>query len=103
MVTQAREPSRQRHQLLRDFWIARAEGTGRTGRPVEGLVQERSGCVRCGIRIDDDPQSPTLGLMTLITTPFGFHSTAAEVVAGIGLGGKRAIVTGAASGIGIET
>jgi hypothetical protein len=41
--------------------------------------------------------------MTLITTPFGFRSTAADVVAGIDLTGKRAIVTGASSGIGIET
>jgi NAD(P)-dependent dehydrogenase (short-subunit alcohol dehydrogenase family) len=40
---------------------------------------------------------------TLITTPFGFESTAAEVVAGIDLTGKRAIVTGGASGIGVET
>jgi NAD(P)-dependent dehydrogenase (short-subunit alcohol dehydrogenase family) len=40
---------------------------------------------------------------TLITTPFGFDSTAAEVVEGIDLTGKRAIVTGAASGIGVET
>src|SRR4051795_13531476 len=39
----------------------------------------------------------------LITKPFGFTSTAAEVVAGIDLTGKRAIVTGASSGIGIET
>ena len=39
---------------------------------------------------------------TLITTPFGFESTAAEVVAGIDLSGKRAIVTGASSGIGVE-
>jgi NAD(P)-dependent dehydrogenase (short-subunit alcohol dehydrogenase family) len=39
----------------------------------------------------------------LITTPFGFDSTAAEVLAGIDLTGKRAIVTGASSGIGIET
>ena len=38
-----------------------------------------------------------------ITTPFGFHATALEVVAGVDLSGKRAIVTGAASGIGIET
>jgi NAD(P)-dependent dehydrogenase (short-subunit alcohol dehydrogenase family) len=38
-----------------------------------------------------------------ITTPFGFDSTAAEVVAGIDLTGKRAIVTGAGSGIGVET
>jgi NAD(P)-dependent dehydrogenase (short-subunit alcohol dehydrogenase family) len=41
--------------------------------------------------------------MTCITTPFGFHSTAAEVSAGVDLSGKRAIVTGGASGIGIET
>ncbi|MCC8247715.1 SDR family NAD(P)-dependent oxidoreductase [Saccharothrix luteola] len=38
-----------------------------------------------------------------ITTPFGAESTAAEVVAGIDLTGKRAVVTGAASGIGVET
>jgi NAD(P)-dependent dehydrogenase (short-subunit alcohol dehydrogenase family) len=38
-----------------------------------------------------------------ITTSFGAESTAAEVVEGIDLSGKRAIVTGAASGIGIET
>jgi NAD(P)-dependent dehydrogenase (short-subunit alcohol dehydrogenase family) len=41
--------------------------------------------------------------MERITTPFGFRSTAAEVVAGIDLSGRRAIVTGGASGIGIET
>jgi NAD(P)-dependent dehydrogenase (short-subunit alcohol dehydrogenase family) len=40
---------------------------------------------------------------TLIRTPFGFASTAAEVVTGIDLSGQRAIVTGASSGIGIET
>jgi NAD(P)-dependent dehydrogenase (short-subunit alcohol dehydrogenase family) len=40
---------------------------------------------------------------TLITTPFGFDSTTAEVVAGIDLTGKRAIVTGGSSGIGVET
>jgi len=39
----------------------------------------------------------------LVTTPFGFESTAAEVAAGIDLSGTRAIVTGAASGIGVET
>jgi len=39
----------------------------------------------------------------LFTTPFGFRSTADEVAAGIDLTGKRAIVTGAASGIGAET
>jgi NAD(P)-dependent dehydrogenase (short-subunit alcohol dehydrogenase family) len=41
--------------------------------------------------------------MSTIHTPFGFESTAAEVAAGIDLRGKRAIVTGASSGIGIET
>jgi NAD(P)-dependent dehydrogenase (short-subunit alcohol dehydrogenase family) len=40
---------------------------------------------------------------TLITTPFGSESTAAEVVAGVDLTGKRAIVTGGSSGIGVET
>ncbi|BCY07865.1 SDR family NAD(P)-dependent oxidoreductase [Actinoplanes sp. L3-i22] len=38
-----------------------------------------------------------------ISTPFGADSTAAEVVAGIDLAGKRVIVTGGASGIGVET
>jgi NAD(P)-dependent dehydrogenase (short-subunit alcohol dehydrogenase family) len=38
-----------------------------------------------------------------ITTPFGFHSEASEVINGVDLTGKRAIVTGGASGIGIET
>ena len=38
-----------------------------------------------------------------MTTPFGFSSTAAEVIAGVDLSGKRAIVTGASSGIGVET
>ncbi len=38
-----------------------------------------------------------------ITTPFGAQSTAAEVVAGIDLSGRYAIVTGGASGIGLET
>ena len=40
---------------------------------------------------------------SLITTPFGAESTAAEVVEGVDLTGKRAIVTGGASGIGVET
>jgi NAD(P)-dependent dehydrogenase (short-subunit alcohol dehydrogenase family) len=38
-----------------------------------------------------------------ITTPFTARSTAAEVVEGIDLTGRRAIVTGGASGIGVET
>lgn len=39
----------------------------------------------------------------LITTRFGATTTAAEVVAGVNLHGKRAMVTGASSGIGVET
>jgi NAD(P)-dependent dehydrogenase (short-subunit alcohol dehydrogenase family) len=42
-------------------------------------------------------------MTTLTATPFGFTSTAAEVLDGVDLSGKRAVVTGAASGIGIET
>ncbi|WP_020655526.1 SDR family NAD(P)-dependent oxidoreductase [Massilia niastensis] len=38
-----------------------------------------------------------------IRTPFGFSSTADEILSGIDLSGKRAIVTGASSGIGIDT
>jgi NAD(P)-dependent dehydrogenase (short-subunit alcohol dehydrogenase family) len=38
-----------------------------------------------------------------VRTPFGATSTAAEVLAGVDVTGKRAIVTGAASGIGAET
>jgi NAD(P)-dependent dehydrogenase (short-subunit alcohol dehydrogenase family) len=41
--------------------------------------------------------------VTRIITPFGFTSTAAEVIAGVDLSSKRCIVTGGASGIGIET
>ena len=40
---------------------------------------------------------------TRITTPFDWSSTAADVVRDIDLTGRRAIVTGGASGIGVET
>ncbi|HTF07885.1 MAG TPA: SDR family NAD(P)-dependent oxidoreductase [Asanoa sp.] len=39
----------------------------------------------------------------MITTPFGATSTAAEVLAGVDLTGRRAVVTGGSSGIGVET
>ncbi len=39
----------------------------------------------------------------LIKTPFGFQSTALDVIAGVDLRGKRAVVTGGSSGIGVET
>ncbi|MEV8322629.1 SDR family NAD(P)-dependent oxidoreductase [Kitasatospora sp. NPDC056731] len=38
-----------------------------------------------------------------LTTPFGAESTAAEVISGVDLTGRRAVVTGGASGIGVET
>jgi NAD(P)-dependent dehydrogenase (short-subunit alcohol dehydrogenase family) len=41
--------------------------------------------------------------MERITTNFRSSSTAAEVIEGVDLSGKRAIVTGGASGIGLET
>jgi NAD(P)-dependent dehydrogenase (short-subunit alcohol dehydrogenase family) len=40
---------------------------------------------------------------TLLSTPFTARSTAAEVVEGVDLTGRRVIVTGGASGIGVET
>ncbi|MEV7808094.1 SDR family NAD(P)-dependent oxidoreductase [Microbispora sp. NPDC088329] len=40
---------------------------------------------------------------TRITTPFTGQSTAAEVLEGVDLRGRRAVVTGGASGIGVET
>ena len=40
---------------------------------------------------------------TRVSTPFDAASSAAEVVAGIDLTGRRAIITGATSGIGVET
>ncbi|MGY6024751.1 SDR family NAD(P)-dependent oxidoreductase [Streptomyces spinosirectus] len=41
--------------------------------------------------------------MTRTTTPFGMRATAAEVLDGIDLGGRRMIVTGGSSGLGAET
>jgi hypothetical protein len=38
-----------------------------------------------------------------VSTPFGQDSTAAEVIAGVDLSGKSALVTGAGSRIGVET
>ncbi|MCW2786938.1 MAG: hypothetical protein JWP74_3455 [Marmoricola sp.] len=40
---------------------------------------------------------------TRTISPFDFSSTAAEVISGVDLHGRRALVTGAASGIGVET
>ncbi|WP_326835326.1 SDR family NAD(P)-dependent oxidoreductase [Amycolatopsis rhabdoformis] len=41
--------------------------------------------------------------MTKTTTPFGARATAAEVLAGVDLSGRRIIVTGGSAGLGLET
>lgn len=41
--------------------------------------------------------------MSIITTPFGFSSTATELAQGIDLTGRRVVVTGASSGLGAAT
>ena len=41
--------------------------------------------------------------MAVISTEYGHDTTAAEVARGIDLSGRRIIVTGGASGIGVET
>jgi len=38
-----------------------------------------------------------------ITTPYGMRTDANDIIKDVNLGGKRALITGAASGIGIET
>jgi NAD(P)-dependent dehydrogenase (short-subunit alcohol dehydrogenase family) len=42
-------------------------------------------------------------MSSLIASPFGYRTTAREAAAGHDLSGRRMIVTGAASGIGVET
>lgn len=39
----------------------------------------------------------------VISTPFGPHVTAVDIVDGVDLSGRRYLVTGGASGIGAET
>lgn len=41
--------------------------------------------------------------MQPLQTPFGFESTTGDVIRGVDLTGKRAVVTGATSGLGVET
>ncbi len=48
-------------------------------------------------------QSEMLARQQSLTSAFGYRSTAAEVIAGHDLAGKRAIVTGGYSGLGLET
>lgn len=69
---------------------------------------------RRGIQRPAEPSAAGTGLPTTIRctidtmtqilhTPFGFASTADEVLAGLDLAGTRALITGASSGIGSET
>ncbi|MFE6489412.1 SDR family NAD(P)-dependent oxidoreductase, partial [Streptomyces sp. NPDC057757] len=50
-----------------------------------------------------DSVSPLYDDSALLTTPFGPLALAGEVIAGTDLTGRRAVVTGGASGIGAET
>ncbi|MFB4426889.1 SDR family NAD(P)-dependent oxidoreductase [Streptomyces sp. QL37] len=49
------------------------------------------------------PSSPANENSALLTTPFGSHASAGEIIEGIDLTGRRAVVTGGASGIGART
>lgn len=42
-------------------------------------------------------------MSTPVTTPYGFASTTSEIARGVDLTGRRAVVTGASSGLGAET
>lgn len=44
-----------------------------------------------------------MGAEKPVTTPFGERTSAAEVLAGVDVSGRRVVVTGGASGIGLET
>src|SRR5262249_681764 len=81
------------HRHARAVAAGRPRRTG--GAAAHGHVEQLGAGSRGGDRAGAD--------MTRITTPFEWDSTAAEVIDGIDLSGKRAIVTGAASGIGVET
>jgi NAD(P)-dependent dehydrogenase (short-subunit alcohol dehydrogenase family) len=78
-----------------------ADHTCPQAQPVPGIPRMHEALAeRDGIRHGGDM---TNLVSSRISTRFGPESTAAEVVAGIDLSGKRAIVTGASSGIGVET
>src|SRR5207253_2471939 len=75
---------------------------GRRGRDGRAIRPRAAGARRRLSRLPGGGHRP-LSPRRPIKTPFGFDSTAAEVVEGVDLSGKRAIVTGGSSGIGVET
>jgi NAD(P)-dependent dehydrogenase (short-subunit alcohol dehydrogenase family) len=76
--------------------------TGRTaGDPTAG--DPTAGDRADGDRADGGRAAEDRTVGGRITTPFGARSTAAEVLSGVDLTGRRAVVTGSTSGIGVET
>jgi NAD(P)-dependent dehydrogenase (short-subunit alcohol dehydrogenase family) len=66
----------------------------------------RDGATVFPFALERTPIRSVLGMTTpqhSIGSPFGAHSTAAEVLRGIDLSGKLAVVTGGYSGLGLET
>ena len=88
-----------RKKLRRCYFAPRPHLEG-TEHHARGIL-EKCSALRSGLL-------PTQGneegeIMNRIESPFGFHSTAEEVIGSLDLRGKRAIVTGGGSGIGAET
>jgi NAD(P)-dependent dehydrogenase (short-subunit alcohol dehydrogenase family) len=92
-----------RAQVLADQVLARqvADNDTRGWRFDPGPVATRinGSLVRGGPAVNTGLMTST----TRIQTRFGFDTTAAEVIEGIDLSGRHAIVTGASSGIGVDT
>jgi NAD(P)-dependent dehydrogenase (short-subunit alcohol dehydrogenase family) len=81
-------------------WHAVAnDTTPAAGQPGGATTRIRRSLVGAVDRLDTDRMTEN----TVIHTGFGAESTIWDVVEGIDLSGRRAIVTGASSGIGVET
>jgi NAD(P)-dependent dehydrogenase (short-subunit alcohol dehydrogenase family) len=90
-------PYKQRRILLRGTGFAKNESRADRPSPEASPAPRLPGCV---IGPADDRHTHMTGR---VVTGFGFSSTADEVLADVDLAGRRAIVTGGASGIGAET
>jgi NAD(P)-dependent dehydrogenase (short-subunit alcohol dehydrogenase family) len=82
------------------FWSTVSASTYRQGKRVAGLPNPTR---RRDPRRGNADFGAFLTMNRLDREPFGATTTASEVVSGINLEGKRMIVTGASSGIGLET